>query len=162
MATLIGVIHQQNGDASWGSDHPGVKSPDVFISLDELKDIEENFVIKLRSTFKENLMSFSQPDITEILFRWNKLQPNDPELSEAIDRFWSDDDQIIMVIHDSYSKNYDDTIKPYTLEPFKTYDEFREKVKQLLDEKEDLSQDITHSLKEFIHVENYLNYHEIK
>ncbi|WP_157200153.1 hypothetical protein [Methanogenium cariaci] len=128
MADGIIIIHQQNGE--W--DETTI-SPDRFLKLDELKEIDKIFVEKLQHAFSTDVCAFASPSITTIIYVWNKLSPDDRYLVDAIENIWKNDDSLIAIIYKSYEMKYVGPIVPYSLEPFKSDNEFREKVSDILE-----------------------------
>lgn len=133
MADVIVVIRQQNGDKDWEGERI---YPDATLNLGELADVEEIYLKKLRDIFSRDYMSFASPDVGTVVHVWNKLSPKDPVLKEIIDEIWKNERLIIEIIHSSRSNDYIHPIIPYSLEPFKTESEFRERVNNILEKPE--------------------------
>lgn len=148
MADMIIIIRQQNGDLDWEGE---AVYPDAILNLDELREAEDVYTESVKNAFSGNLMSFASPDVGVVIFVWNKLNPTDPVLRETIDKIWKDDSFIIEIIHTSRYYDYIRPITPYSLEPFKTEDEFRERVSRILKSKEnELHEEKVETLKDFL------------
>lgn len=130
MSDIINLLRQQNGDKNWGSD---IRSPqfDVLLRIDDLNQIEDIFIQRIKEELSNNIMRLAGPDISSILYVWNKLSPENSDLNDIINKFWSDDELILKVILSSREKNYLNPILPDSLEPYISENVFREKVQEI-------------------------------
>lgn len=145
-AELIIVLRQLNGD--WEGVEPKIPT-EVILPPSELKEIEDIYVNRVQTAFLSDAKNFSSPYLGDIIFVWNKLNPNDPKLIDAIEKIWESDNILITIIHSSRAENYLEPILPYSLEPIKSEEEFREKVKNILQTKEIKGSEKT-SLEDFL------------
>ena len=148
MADMIIIIRQQNGDSDWEG---GAIYPDAILNLDELEEVEVVYSEHVKNAFSGDLMNFASPNVGTVIFVWNKLNPTDCVLKDAIEKIWQNDNLIVEIICSSRFNNYINPIASYSLEPFKTEDEFREKVDGILKEKEkELHEDKVEALNDFL------------
>lgn len=148
MADMIIIIHQQNGDPDWEGE---AIYPDAILNLDELEEVEAVYSESVKNAFSGDLMSFASPDVLNVIFVWNKLNPTDPALRETIEKLWKDDSLIIEIIQTSRHYDYIHPIIPYSLDPFKTEDEFRERVSSILKSKgKELHEEKVEGLNDFL------------
>lgn len=150
-AGFITIFRQQNDD--WGGKQPPI-AIDAFVSLDELKIIEDIFITKVQEQFSHDLLNFASPNISHIIYVYNKLRPDDQNLLKTINEIWEKENVLIEIIHSSYVNEYNNPIAPHSLEPYKSEEDFRLKIINIL-KKSQLTKGQQVSLEQFLTIENH-------